>query len=1302
MENNNLLQASIRDPVLSQLYEAALGCRSENLRCTSSTSVYCVGPCKENYYLTGTGQFRKCYKCSKSCKKNEKAIGNCDGTGSSDYTCIKCNTVPGCKIGYERCSTTVDSQCAQDGCVFGRYYSQGKCEICSPVIGCHGQVECSNSTDSKCMGRCANGTFKSSIDSKCRDCVQIQNCKVNRTGCTTDSDSRCSECKTGYYLTSIHTCNACMSFLNDVKILGKNADSSIIGITIDMNDSAEVSALQERHSRLQLCTGQITCTHGANAKCHNCKQGTYMGGDGTCLSCSSCPSGYFRDVCDGQGTSSPPCRKCDSASYCKANQSVCTNMDDALCLSGQCQYGYVNENFYSPLYDSSLPGKCVIDVQGPLADADAIEAEKVDTNNCPNGTFGFDPNENPSLQNDSKNVFTEKFGDCGGNSLLQILSITLENCQLRCIMNAKCQGISYRSTDNSCELKEHKCAAPSPVTLTGLLAGKYHAGELVTSLSARGVIAVTSTSISTTAQVSVSHGIFATNENIFIAGTNRGSPTSVEWRHGGQMNYHFYALERNAVQNSARNDYEAKKECKSCAIIIGCKANQVTCTGASINQAQCNECMDTYFITKEGKCEKCMAEIDYINTYGSNPSGYHDVQRWKLAYKGMQNCETEKERCSNKFDVVCTKCKAGYQVNGRGYCDKCDTSCPDGYYSSDTTSCVFNANNDCKKCTLPSNCTKVICSSSTSSTCTQCVQGFYLDNNGTCMKCQGDISLLNCGKNQLVSCTTALPQAKCTDCQSGYFMNAGQCKLCTSMEGCPSSSLYCTTLHDSICMGPCLPSYFRTTNMTCQSCLSKIESVRKYGGAPQLANVGKGLLPCAFGKVTCTTEENAKCSECRSGFYLNAFGYCEPCQTCSNGEYPSHTCENGSTIDVVCNKCVTPDGCKIGYERCSTTVDSQCAQDGCVFGRYYSQGKCEICSPVIGCHGQVECSNSTDSKCMGRCANGTFKSSIDSKCRDCVQIQNCKVNRTGCTTDSDSRCSECQDGYFLTPLGTCTPCLLEMENNNLLQASIRDPVLSQLYEAALGCRSENLRCTSSTSVYCVGPCKENYYLTGTGQFRKCYKCSKSCKKNEKAIGNCDGTGSSDYTCIKCNTVPGCKIGYERCSTTVDSQCAQDGCVFGRYYSQGKCEICSPVIGCHGQVECSNSTDSKCMGRCANGTFKSSIDSKCRDCVQIQNCKVNRTGCTTDSDSRCSECQDGYFLTPLGTCTPCLLEMENNNLLQASIRDPVLSQLYEAALGCRSENLRCTSSTSVYCVGPCKENYYLIGSKCSQCKDGLCL
>ncbi|ELP92504.1 furin repeat-containing protein, putative [Entamoeba invadens IP1] len=526
----------------------------------------------------------------------------------------------------------------------------------------------------------------------------------------------------------------------------------------------------------------------------------------------------------------------------------------------------------------------------------------------------------------------------------------------------------------------------------------------------------------------------------------------------------------------------------------------------SANGQQCTVCPTGGKFTYEGKC------VCPIGTYLKD-----------------NECQTCPELCSEctytNSKIVCSACKPT-EYSGQGRNPEKNCECMDNYVteSGKIDVCValidgckeeghYSVSNKqiyCKECdkehfTIGNGLTQ----------CSQCVDGYYLDTDGTCKKCNFGVGCATCNKTECTKCTDGNgiltppsdnAAAYCTSCKTGYAYKSddGSCVRCTSAcDGCT----YDLTLQETHC-------------------------------------------------TACKNDRNPPYCICDNGVYLDPDT--NKCKECNNNDYCGVECDYGSDIYVHCLKCKDPlrnpltnctsciasnqyldstGSCVNCIDTCDiclnatycTTCKASTFRTGflcekCLNGYYLDTDSnlCKACDPTCSsCTSENECTACVSAnrkpvsgnKCDG-CEDGYYWSATDKKCYECSN--NCLICSDSsvclqCTSNNnfnevpvDGKC-RCQDGYlFNETTETCSPC--EEKINEFCS------------------KCENGKCHLCNAEYfeakddkCV--CKEGYYTTSwnscvpcnrhingclTCESKEiCTKCGEGYKLNETS-GKCDG------------------------------------------------------------------------------------------------------------------------------------------------------------------------------------------------------
>lgn len=313
----------------------------------------------------------------------------------------------------------------------------------------------------------------------------------------------------------------------------------------------------------------------------------------------------------------------------------------------------------------------------------------------------------------------------------------------------------------------------------------------------------------------------------------------------------------------------------------------------------------------------------------------------------------------------------------------CSSLFPEGYCalcyldSKDCIICTKTCNSDefqdvseytCVKCSIEhndSNCTRC-----NSKYCTQCKNGYYLDNNNKCVKCPKGYYCYQNGESSLKS-----------PCQKGYIAPSegmSSCIACDKSTNTIQGSVAVNTAMTSCTL--CTNGYYASTqdrSVSCNICLSgyycpdgKLIPCSKGYYCPQGSSSQKTCTAGTYsqaGSIDCTTcpkgtysnSGASSCTKCTAGYYSSKTG-ASTCTKCSAGYYsnagasscsvcPSnHYCPQGTSTPLKCPDGYTSDqGSKVSSD-CKSPFD--CATYGGTVLNNYCYKITE--TPVLSATGQ--------------------------------------------------------------------------------------------------------------------------------------------------------------------------------------------------------------------------------------------------------------------------------------------------------------------------------------------------------------
>ena len=373
-----------------------------------------------------------------------------------------------------------------------------------------------------------------------------------------------------------------------------------------------------------------------------------------------------------------------------------------------------------------------------------------------------------------------------------------------------------------------------------------------------------------------------------------------------------------------------------------------------------------------------------------------------------------------------------------------------------------------------------------------------------------------------------------------------------------------------------------------------------------------------------------------------------------------------------------------GGDDCSAVCSSNCALcslsgcDVCNPSYYLYAGNCIICPD--NCY---ECSSET--VCIN-CQSGFYVDSnslcslCPSLCLTCSDYSTCTSCKSGyyivsgrcvlicpsnCVTCSETQCFQCDVGYFLSSISTCSQCSSYCEScissSECLVCTNGFTLVNSM--CLLICSSNCLTCSSSSN--CL-TCATGYFLSGGS----CYSCPLEC-----------ATCSSLSTCLTC--ISGYVLSSNSCIVQCPSNCLSCtssidclSCTSGYFVSGGLCTVCaSNCLVCTSLTSCS---------QCKSSFYLSS--GLCQSCPSV--C----TSCT--SSSVCTGCQTSYTLTN-GVCSPtCATGCKS--CTSPKVCTTCLTGYYLSNGICYICSTGCTSCKGSASCSVCASGYYLKSGKCVAC------
>ena len=695
-----------------------------------------------------------------------------------------------------------------------------------------------------------------------------------------------------------------------------------------------------------------------------------------------------------------------------------------------------------------------------------------------------------------------------------------------------------------------------------------------------------------------------------------------------------------------------------------------------VNSTSCQQCVPNYFLYNESCLAVCQPPTLFTNESNIvNGSGHC------YACSSIENCTN----CSASGCVGCSPYNF-LNSTGVGICQSCSSSCYNCQNSSFCKQCdsrYYLSQDSCWSCSQ--NC--VNCTNSTF--CHQCDIDYFLFNN-TCIKCDpptyfSNETTITTGLGHCYACSsisqcTNCTSTGCSQCSSGYYLNS------TGIGSCLPCSQNCSICENSSICTQCFSNHYLYNN----SCVDSCSPPSYYSNESQLFIQGLGHCFDCSCIEQCTLCNSTGCTNCSLNYFLNSSGagICQACsqscQICVNSTFCTQCLPNYYLMENTCMSSCTPpiyfsnesNNTNTGLVHCykcsSITQCSNCNSSNCIscYPGYYlipmNNESCQSCP--INCQHCIDSFTCTqcnpnyylyNNTCVSSCTPPvlfTNESSITSgfgHCYACSIINNC----VECGTYG---CIKCVLRLFLNQLGIgiCQNCSSDCQNcQNLSYCEQCNPNL-YLYEH---------KCLSS----CDPPTlfsNESGITNGSGH---CYACN--------SIENC--TNCSSYGCSQCangfflnNTGVGfcqpCPLNCQKCQNS--TTCTQ--CNANLYLYNGLCQS-----SCDAPVLFTNESSISGFGHCYS-------------CSSIDQCIL----CGTSGCIQCPSLR--YFLNSSGSgmCIPCsigCLSCDNQtHCTNCSASFTLMNGTCFSGCICSGECTTCEGSNCDQCLS-CNAGYYLYNSKC---------
>jgi len=243
-----------------------------------------------------------------------------------------------------------------------------------------------------------------------------------------------------------------------------------------------------------------------------------------------------------------------------------------------------------------------------------------------------------------------------------------------------------------------------------------------------------------------------------------------------------------------------------------------------------------------------------------------------------------------------------------------------------------------------------------------------------CLAACVNIVAAGCGKH----CQVCNGPNQCTQCQEGFYFGQGGSCVCkvghfdngTNCAGCPANCAKC--VNGAGC-ATCNGGYFLSNQGVCVACSTC--SAGQYVASACSSNSQTLCGVCGPSCATCSGPNDNQCTSCYTAHHLVS-GSCIACTICGSNQFQISPC--GSTTDAQCGACYT--ACLTCNGPASNECTS-CADRSYAEGSHYSvqdfwlnNGACDLCDTCPpGKYQTAACTTTADTQCAScssTCLNG--------------------------------------------------------------------------------------------------------------------------------------------------------------------------------------------------------------------------------------------------------------------------------------------------------------------------------------------
>lgn len=409
--------------------------------------------------------------------------------------------------------------------------------------------------------------------------------------------------------------------------------------------------------------------------------------------------------------------------------------------------------------------------------------------------------------------------------------------------------------------------------------------------------------------------------------------------------------------------------CKLWTSFFNCKV--------SINGEECDECLDDYYLTNNGKCSisNYCDKADKKSTCQKCLKGFYMTLNGHYCTRG-KNCAS-----GDKDFGICKSCKNSFYYNSEE--NECFSNEEDNEYKY----CEIVKDNICTKCTYfyyldeDSKCTPdKNCLKSENGICTKCKEKYHMNQNNICT---------NVTNLEIENCISFNEKGECEECENNYYYDNLRKKCFMSLNQFKN----CKSTFDSERCHFCKKGYY--LNQTDYLCYSNVKD--------NLYN------KCGI------VNQRGECVECENNYFLNVIDLkCSKIENCaiSNNAEECIKCDDYYCLDFKEQKC----------------VDNYASPENKDEEKYYA---CNITNDEgTEC---IECANEYFELENGKCINkGDCAEEEDGECIKCNEVSHdripvCLNKKFGCVETSSWHCLKCDNE---TDFDQCTKCEEGFELND--------------------------------------------------------------------------------------------------------------------------------------------------------------------------------------------------------------------------------------------------------------------------------